>query len=125
LLPKDSSYKIHHRNLQRLPIEIYKFKNNLASEILSDIFEANSNMCNTRSDKTVSSRRVKSLYNGTQTIIHGTKNLGHCTPHYMILNVKLRNGYLTIVHAAYAKVMLMVLPLPLCCFCKCPELILK
>ena len=68
LLAKDSSYKIHHRNLQRLPIEIYKFKNNLGSEILSDIFEANSNICNTRSDKTVSSRRVKSLYNGTETV---------------------------------------------------------
>ena len=40
LLEKDGSYRNHHRNLQRLAIEIYKFKNKLGPEILNDIFEA-------------------------------------------------------------------------------------
>ena len=34
-LARDSSYRIHHRNLQRLAIEIYKFKHNLGPEILN------------------------------------------------------------------------------------------
>ena len=33
LLTKDGSYRIHHRNLQRLAVEIYKFKNNLGPDI--------------------------------------------------------------------------------------------
>ena len=52
LLARDSSYRIHHRNLQRLAIEIYKFKHNLGPEILNEIFESNSNTFNNRSDKT-------------------------------------------------------------------------
>ena len=43
LLAKDGSFRIHHRNLQRLTIEIYKFNNNLGPEILNDIFAAKSN----------------------------------------------------------------------------------
>ena len=65
-------------NLQRLAIEIYKFKHNLGPEILNEIFESNSNTYNTRSDKTVNTRVVKSVFNGTETCnIHGTKNLGY------------------------------------------------
>ena len=39
LLAHDSSYRIHHQNLQRLAIEIYKFKHNLGPEILNEIFQ--------------------------------------------------------------------------------------
>ena len=70
LLARDSSYRIHHRNLQRLAIEIYKFKHNLGPEILNEIFESNSNTYNTRSDKTVSTRVVKSVFNGTETVTY-------------------------------------------------------
>ena len=68
LLAKDRSYRIHHRSLQRISIEIYKLKNNLGPEILIDIFEASSNTYNTRSDKIINTRNVKSLFNGTETV---------------------------------------------------------
>ena len=47
LLAQDGSFRIRHRNLQRLAIEMYKFNNNLGPEILND---ANSSNYNTRSD---------------------------------------------------------------------------
>ena len=38
LLEKDKSVTIHHRNLQTLAYEIFKVKNNMAPEILTEIF---------------------------------------------------------------------------------------
>ena len=38
LLEKDKSVNIHHRNLQTLTYEIFKVKNNMAPEILTEIF---------------------------------------------------------------------------------------
>ena len=39
LLAKDSSLKIHNRNLQKLLIEIFKVKMKLAPEILNEVFD--------------------------------------------------------------------------------------
>ena len=38
LLVKDGAVSMHHRNIQALAIEIYKIKNDLSTEILSNIF---------------------------------------------------------------------------------------
>ena len=43
LLNKDNSLSIH-RNLQKLVTEMYKFKNNLSSTIMSNIFTGNNNV---------------------------------------------------------------------------------
>ena len=39
LLAKDSSFKIHDRNLQKLLIEIFKAKMKLAPEIINEVFD--------------------------------------------------------------------------------------
>ena len=76
LLAKDGSYRIHHRNLQRLAIEIYKFKNNIGPEILHGIFEESSNIYNTRSDKILNTRNVKSVLMVLKLYLTGLKKLG-------------------------------------------------
>ena len=38
LLLKDNSFRIHHRNLQKLAIEIFKVKLGLAPEIMTIVF---------------------------------------------------------------------------------------
>ncbi len=43
LLIKDGSVCIHHRNIQLVAIEMYKFKNNLTHELLNDLFRLNPN----------------------------------------------------------------------------------
>ena len=43
LLVKDGSVCIHHRNIQLVAVEMYKFKNNLSHEILNDLFRLNPN----------------------------------------------------------------------------------
>ena len=78
LLAKDGSYRIHHRNLQRLAIEIYKFKNNIGPEILHDIFEKSSNIY--RSDKILNTRNVKSVFNGTETVSYRAQKTWDIVP---------------------------------------------
>ena len=38
LLKKDNSVSIHHRNIQALATEMFKFKNNVAPEIMKELF---------------------------------------------------------------------------------------
>ena len=39
LLALDKSFKIHHKNIQSLAIELFKIKNNLSVTIMNDIFQ--------------------------------------------------------------------------------------
>ena len=39
LLKFDKSFKIHHRNIQSLSIELFKIKNNLSVTIMNAIFQ--------------------------------------------------------------------------------------
>ena len=56
LLEKDHSVTVHQKNLQVLVTEIFKVKNNLASDIMNDVFELKEPLYN---QPTV---RTKSLY---------------------------------------------------------------
>ena len=42
LLLKENTFTSHQRNLQKLPVEKFKFKHNLAPAILNDIFQTTS-----------------------------------------------------------------------------------
>ena len=44
LLQIDKSYNIHHKNIQKLAIELYKVKNNLSDQIMQEIFEKRQNV---------------------------------------------------------------------------------
>ena len=44
LLQIDKSYNIHHKNIQKLAIELYKVKNNLSDQIMQKTFEKCQNL---------------------------------------------------------------------------------
>ena len=66
LLRRDNSVYIHHRNIQKLAIEIYKVKNNLCPEIIQTLFcKVNSR---TRSNATFQRPNVNSVHNGEKSL---------------------------------------------------------
>ena len=67
LLDLDNSFTIHHRNLQKLAIELYKVINNLAPGPMNDIFKLASNECDVR-DKVFETFNIHSVLHGTETL---------------------------------------------------------
>ena len=68
LLKKDNSVSIHHRNIQALATEMFKVKNNIAPEIMKELFApkmSSYDLCNNNSFKR---RRVKSVWHGTESV---------------------------------------------------------
>ena len=68
LLEKDNSVSIHHRNVQKLAIEIYKVLHGFSPPILNDIFVPVSHPHNFRRNDTLQRRRVNSIRHGTESI---------------------------------------------------------
>ena len=68
LLSKDNSFSIHHRNLQKLAIEMYKVKHNISPEIMNNIFVRKENAYHLRSNPVWKIRAVKSVHNGTESL---------------------------------------------------------
>ena len=64
LLEKGNSYKIHEKNPQKLVIEIYKMKMNLAPEIIREVFEIVERPYAFRNELILKSRKVHSVWYG-------------------------------------------------------------
>ena len=71
LLKLDNSVTIHQRNLQILATEIFKVKNSLAPEIMTEVFEIKEPHYNLRSETTDFKREnVKSTHYSIQSVRH-------------------------------------------------------
>ena len=68
LLRKDNAFSIHHRNLQKLAIEIYKVKNNLSPTLMKEVFPVRDIPYNLRCLNPFHSKNINTVYNGTETI---------------------------------------------------------
>ena len=71
LLEIDNSVSVHHRNIQVLATELYKFVNGLFLKLVSDWFKLNNmTLYNTRNRSTFYSRPVRTVLGGTVSLSH-------------------------------------------------------
>ena len=66
LLGKDKSVTIHHRSLQTLAYEIFKVKNNMAPEILTEIFPQKESNYSFRNSTALQGRSIKHCVKSVQ-----------------------------------------------------------
>ena len=79
LLKKDNSVSIHHRNIQALAIEMFKVKNNIAPEIMKDLFAPKMSSYDLRNNDSFK-RRVKSVWNGTELLSYLSPKIWDLVP---------------------------------------------
>ena len=68
LLAKDSSFKIHDRNLQKLLIEIFKVKMKLAPEIMNESFDFIESQHPLRNESRFKLRNIRTVRYGIETV---------------------------------------------------------
>ena len=68
LLENDKSVTIHHINLQTLAYEIFKVKNNMAPELLTEIFPQKESNYSLRNNTALQGRSIKTVMYGSETI---------------------------------------------------------
>ena len=68
LLTLDNSITIHHRNLQKLAIEMFKIRNNLSPTPMNEIFKNCTNHYDLRNKRYWEVCRTRTVYYGTETI---------------------------------------------------------
>ena len=59
LFIEDNSLNIHHRNLQKVVTEIFKFKNSLSSELMNNVFEFTKKPHSRRTTSHFKSRKIR------------------------------------------------------------------
>ena len=68
LLILDKSFTIHHRNLQKLAIEIFKVKNNISPMFMKTVFPESTNPYDLRNAPVFTTSNIRTVHNGTETI---------------------------------------------------------
>ena len=70
LLFEDKSLTVHHRNVQKLAIEMNKVKNELCPKIMLDLFKEVTHPYNLRNSLICGSYKIKTVRYGTETITY-------------------------------------------------------
>ena len=81
LLKKDRSFSIHHRIIQSLAIELYKFFHGLSPSIMKNLFHFNTNIpYKLRSPSELYSRNPKTVKYGSETVSYLAPKLWSSVP---------------------------------------------
>ena len=77
LLTMDNSYTIHHRNVQKLAIEMYQVKNDLSPSFMKLIFPASTPHYHLRKESIIKTENIRTVRYGSETISFSwAKNMG-------------------------------------------------
>ena len=68
LLRKEISVSINHRNMKALVSEMFKAKNNIAPEVMKELFVPKINLYDVRNNNSFQRRRVNSVWNGIESV---------------------------------------------------------
>ena len=109
LLDKDNSVTIHHKNLQRLAVEMYKVKNHLSPLLMQALFTEKINQYDLRNKRSWVSDNIRTVNYGTETI----RNMGPKTWDLVPIQIqesnsllefkqRVRGGNQMVAHADYA-----------------------
>ena len=83
LLELHKSFKIHHRNIQSLAIELFKIKNNLSVAIMNDIFQLRAVRYNLRSQIDFTRPNVNSEHFGISSLRYMAAKVWDMVPNDM------------------------------------------
>ena len=70
LLSEDKSFTVHHKNVQKLAIEMYKVKNELCPKIMLDLFEEVTHPYNPRNGLICGFYKIKNICYGTESVTY-------------------------------------------------------
>ncbi len=96
LLSKDGSVSIHHRNLQVLATEIYKFIHGLSPKLMGEVFRPKEIKYNLRTDLYLVSNNIRTVHYGLQSISYLGPRIWKLVPDNIkekLLPRILQNGY--------------------------------